>query len=73
MKKKFTLIELLIVIAILASMLMPALKKARDSTNRIVCINNLKQIGTAVSMLHKRTPIISVISTTDNDYWRPTY
>jgi prepilin-type N-terminal cleavage/methylation domain-containing protein/prepilin-type processing-associated H-X9-DG protein len=69
-KRAFTLVELLVVIGIIAlllSILLPVFNRARAQANSVVCLSNLRQLGTAAIMFqddhHGHVPPCS-----DNQY-----
>ncbi|MBN1344740.1 MAG: prepilin-type N-terminal cleavage/methylation domain-containing protein [Phycisphaerae bacterium] len=62
--RAFTLIELLVVVAIIAlliSILLPALGKAKENSRRTVCLSNLHHLGQAFQQyLHEYNDILPV-------------
>jgi prepilin-type N-terminal cleavage/methylation domain-containing protein/prepilin-type processing-associated H-X9-DG protein len=53
MKRAFTLLELLVVMAVitvLVSLLLPAVNRSREQVRRTVCRNNLRQVGLGMLM-----------------------
>lgn len=78
-ERQFTLIELLVVIAIIAilsSILLPAMNKARETAKGIACISNLKQIGAGYGLYvddnnEYMIPMFSLVggTTLSKPYW----
>ena len=71
--RRFTLIEMLVVIAIigiLTSLLMPSLSKAREATRTTVCVNNISQINKSLQIyLSEGNAILPYDAGTQRDTW----
>ncbi len=77
MKRKnqaFTLVELLIVtaiLAILAALLSPVLAQARDQVQSLVCTENLQQVGMAASLYTQDCDGVYAAPNMEKNHWLP--
>jgi prepilin-type N-terminal cleavage/methylation domain-containing protein/prepilin-type processing-associated H-X9-DG protein len=73
-RKGFTLIELLVVVAIIAvliSMLLPALQSAREQAKMVMCMNNFRQIGLgATYYMNDHSDYFPATQTGNCAYWQ---
>ena len=75
-RRGFTLIELLVVIAVIAllmAILMPALQKAKEQGKKVICKNNLKQIGVSMTMYGSENDAKLPLNAAGNWMWDISY
>ena len=72
-EKGFTLIELLVVIAIIAllmTIILPSLGKAKEAARRVICSSNLKQLATAsLTYAHDHDNKVLPAVNSNGDLW----